>query len=157
VNKGCIGDSLIQRYAKKRKESLCRDDSGQYLILVDSPIGQFTVYLRAQGTAPDVVKITARSSARYPVTERSRLVEWVNRFNQGNQWMTATVQDAPDSPHVQVVGTNLLCVSGHKDFGAFRAFVDMSVVSGYKLFRSVDEEMKLPSAAELEQWFRISS
>jgi hypothetical protein len=152
-----IGDALIEKYARKLREWLFRDDSGQYLMQIDSPIGQFPVYLRSQGTGPDVVKITARSSARYPVTERTRLVEWVNRFNQGNQWLTATVLDAPDSPHVQVVGTNLMCVSGRKDFGAFRAFVDMSLVSAYKLFKAVDEEMNLPSPAELHEWFRISS
>jgi hypothetical protein len=152
-----IGDSLIEKYAKKLEEPLFRDDSGQYLVLVDSPIGQFPVYLKAQGTAPDVVKVTARWSARYPVTERTRLVEWVNRFNQGNQWLTATVQDAPDSPHVQVVGTNLLCVTGPRDFGPFRAFVDMSLLSAYKLFKAVDAEMELPSVSELDEWFHINS
>jgi hypothetical protein len=156
MNDAQIGDSLIEDYAKRLGECLFRDESGQYLV-VDSPIGQFAVYLRTQGTSPDVVKVTARWSGRYPVTERTRLVEWVNRFNQGNQWLTATVQDAPDSPHVQIVGTNLLCVSGPEDFGAFRAFVDMSLVSAYKLFKAVDAEMELPSASELDAWFRISS
>jgi hypothetical protein len=157
MSKTGIGDSLIEKYAKRLEEWLFRDDDGQYLMLVDTPLGQFPVYLRSQGTGPDVVKVSARSQARYPVTERTRLVEWVNRFNQGNQWMTATVQDAPDSPHVQVVATNLLCVTGHKDFGAFRAFVDMSLVSAYKLFKAADAEMALPTPTELEEWFRISS
>lgn len=157
MSKTGIGDALIEKYAKRLEEWLFRDDSGQYLMLVDTPLGQFPFYLRSQGTGPDVVKVSARSSARYPLTERTRLVEWVNQFNGGNQWMTATVQDATDSPHVQVIGTNLLCVSSLKDFGAFRSFVDMSLVSSYKLFKAVDEEMKLPSSAELEEWFRISN
>ena len=157
MSKTGIGDALIEKYAKRLGEPLFRDDTGQYLMLVDTPIGQFPFYLRSQGTGPDVVKVSARSSARYPLTERTRLVEWVNHFNQGNQWMTATVQDATDSPHVQVVATNLLCVSSPKVFGAFRAFVDMSLVSASKLFKAVDQKMGLPSPAELEEWFRISN
>ena len=61
MSKTGIGDALIEKYAKRLEEWLFRDNTGQYLMLVDTPLGQFPFYLRSQGTGPDVVKVSARA------------------------------------------------------------------------------------------------
>jgi Putative bacterial sensory transduction regulator len=152
-----IGQLMIKRYARTRGERLFRAYEGQYLILQDSARGHFPVYLRPHGSSPDAVELCARWSARLAHAERIRLLELVNRFNDRNQWLTASVRDTNDASALTVVGRSRFCITDEVDFGAFARFVDLSLASAAKLFEAVYAEMKLPSSAEIGRRFQISA
>jgi hypothetical protein len=89
--------------------------------------------------------------ARRAYTKRFRLHDCVNRFNDRNKLLTATVRESDDSSALGVVGNSRFWVRDEDDFGPFVRFVDMSLASAVKLVERVYEEMELPSAAELER------
>jgi hypothetical protein len=152
---------MIQRYAKMRRERLFHANGAEangeeangeeYVILQDSARGHFPVYLSARGSSPDVVQLRAHFSARCAHTKRFRLHDCVDRFNDRNKLLTATVRESHDSSALGVVGKSRFWVRDEGDFGPFVRFVDMSLASAVKLVERVYEEMKLPSAAELER------
>jgi hypothetical protein len=151
-----IGQLLIERYAKLRRERLFHANLGEangeeYVILQDSARGHFPVYLSARGSSPDVVQLRAHFLARRAHTKRFRLHDCVNRFNDRNKLLTATVRESDDSSALGVVGNSRFWVRDEDDFGPFVRFVDMSLASAVKLVERVYEEMELPSAAELER------
>jgi len=147
---------MIERYAKMRRERLFHstDDAAngeEYVILQDSARGHFPVYLSARGSSPDVVQLRAHFSARRAHTKRFRLHDCVNRFNDRDKLLTATVRESHDSSALGVVGGSRFWVRDEGDFGPFVRFVDMSLALAVQLVESVYEEMQLPSAAELER------
>jgi hypothetical protein len=161
-----VGQSLIERYAKTRSERLFRGD-GESLILHDSALGHFPVYMSARGSSPDLVTLRARWSARCAHTERIRLHECVNRFNVRNALLTASVHDSHDFSALAVVGNSRFWVRDEDDFRPFARFVDMSLASATKLFEDVYAEItravcasrkrsSLSSPAELERYFQLS-
>ena len=146
---------MIQRYAKMRRERLFHSNGEaangeEYVILQDSARGHFPVYLSARGSSPDVVQLRAHFSARRAHTKRFRLHDCVNRFNDRDKLLTATVRESHDSSALGVVGDSRFWVRDEGDFGPFVRFVDMSLALAVQLVESVYEEMQLPSAAELE-------
>jgi len=151
-----IGQVMIERYGELRGQRLFHADGGEYLLRRNSAAGQFHVYLRARGSSPDVVEFRARSFARFPHAERTRLLEWVNRFNDCIQWLPASVRSSRYSADLAVVGNSRFCVADEGDFGAFVRFADLFLAVAAKLFEGVDAEMKLPSPDELELWFQRS-
>ena len=147
---------MIQRYAKMRRERLFHSNGEaangeEYVILQDSARGHFPVYLSARGSSPDVVQLRAHFSARRAHTKRFRLHDCVNRFNDRDTLLTATVRESHDSSALGVVGDSRFWVRDEGDFGPFVRFVDMSLALAVQLVESVYEEMQLPSAAELER------
>ena len=147
---------MIERYAKVRRERLFHSNGEaangeEYVILQDSARGHFPVYLSARGSSPDVVQLRAHFSARRAHTKRFRLHDCVNRFNDRDKLLTATVRESHDSSALGVVGDSRFWVRDEGDFGPFVRFVDMSLASAVKLVERVYEEMELPSAAELER------
>jgi len=147
---------MIERYAKMRRERLFHsngeaDNGEEYVILQDSARGHFPVYLSARGSSPDVVQLRAHFSARRAHTKRFRLHDCVNRFNDRDKLLTATVRESHDSSALGVVGDSRFWVRDEGDFGPFVRFVDMSLALAVQLVESVYEEMQLPSAAELER------
>lgn len=147
---------MIQRYAKMRRERLFHSNGEaangeEYVILQDSARGHFPVYLSARGSSPDVVQLRAHFSARRAHTKRFRLHDCVNRFNDRDKLLTATVRESHDSSALGVVGDSRFWVRDEGDFGPFVRFVDMSLALAVQLVESVYEEMQLPSAAELER------
>ena len=147
---------MIERYAKMRRERLFHSNGEaangeEYVILQDSARGHFPVYLSARGSSPDVVQLRAHFSARRAHTKRFRLHDCVNRFNDRDKLLTATVRESHDSSALGVVGDSRFWVRDEGDFGPFVRFVDMSLASAVKLVERVYEEMELPSAAELER------
>ena len=152
---------MIERYAKMRRERLFRANvqeanvqganGEEYVILQDSARGHFPVHLSARGSSPDVVQLRAHFSARRAHTMRFRLHDCVNRFNDRNKLLTATVRESHDSSALGVVGNSRFWVRDEDDFGPFVRFVDMSLALAVKLVERVYEETKLPSAAELER------
>ena len=146
---------MIQRYAKMRRERLFHSNGEaangeEYVILQDSARGHFPVYLSARGSSPDVVQLRAHFSARRAHTKRFRLHDCVNRFNDRDKLLTATVRESHDSSALGVVGDSRFWVRDEGDFGPFVRFVDMSLALAVQLVENVYEEMQLPSAAELE-------
>jgi hypothetical protein len=115
------------------------------------------VYMGTRGSSPDVVTLRAHWSARCAHTERIRLDECVNRFNDRNKLLTASVRERHDSSALEVVGNSRFWVRDEDDFRPFVRFVDMSLASAVKLFEGVYAEMELPSAAELARWFQLSA
>jgi Putative bacterial sensory transduction regulator len=152
-----IGQLMINRYARTRGERLFRADDGGYLMLQDSARGHFPVYLRPHDSSPDVVELCARWSARLAHAERSRLLEWVNRFNDRNPWLTASVRDTNDASAPTVVGNSRFCITNEVDFGAFARFVDLSLASATKLFEGVYAEIKLSPSDDIERRFQVSA
>jgi hypothetical protein len=147
---------MIERNAKKRRERLFHStgeaaNGEEYVILQDSARGHFPVYLSARGSSPDVVQLRAHFSARRAHTKRFRLHDCVNRFNDRDKLLTATVRESHDSSALGVVGDSRFWVRDEGDFGPFVRFVDMSLALAVQLVESVYEEMQLPSAAELER------
>lgn len=147
---------MIERYAKVRRERLFHSNGeaangAEYVILQDSARGHFPVYLSARGSSPDVVQLRAHFSARRAHTKRFRLHDCVNRFNDRDKLLTATVRESHDSSALGVVGDSRFWVRDEGDFGPFVRFVDMSLALAVQLVESVYEEMQLPSAAELER------
>jgi len=147
---------MIERYAKVRRERLFHSNGEaangeEYVILQDSARGHFPVYLSARGSSPDVVQLRAHFSARRAHTKRFRLHDCVNRFNDRDKLLTATVRESHDSSALGVVGDSRFWVRDEGDFGPFVRFVDMSLALAVQLVESVYEEMQLPSAAELER------
>ena len=147
---------MIERYAKMRRERLFHStgeaaNGEEYVILQDSARGHFPVHLSARGSSPDVVQLRAHFSARRAHTMRFRLHDCVNRFNDRNKLLTATVRESHDSSALGVVGGSRFWVRDEGDFGPFVRFVDMSLALAVQLVESVYEEMQLPSAAELER------
>jgi hypothetical protein len=147
---------MIERYAKMRRERLFHStgeaaNGEEYVILQDSARGHFPVYLSARGSSPDVVQLRAHFSARRAHTKRFRLHDCVNRFNDRDKLLTATVRESHDSSALGVVGDSRFWVRDEGDFGPFVRFVDMSLALAVQLVESVYEEMQLPSAAELER------
>ena len=147
---------MIERYAKVRRERLFHSNGEaangeEYVILQDSARGHFPVYLSARGSSPDVVQLRAHFSARRAHTKRFRLHDCVNRFNDRNKLLTATVRESHDSSALGVVGDSRFWVRDEGDFGPFVRFVDMSLALAVQLVENVYEEMQLPSAAELER------
>jgi len=147
---------MIQRYAKMRRERLFHSNGEaangeEYVILQDSARGHFPVYLSARGSSPDVVQLRAHFSARRAHTKRFRLHDCVNRFNDRDKLLTATVRESHDSSALGVVGDSRFWVRDEGDFGPFVRFVDMSLALAVQLVENVYEEMQLPSAAELER------
>jgi hypothetical protein len=147
---------MIERYAKMRRERLFHSNGEaangeEYVILQDSARGHFPVYLSARGSSPDVVQLRAHFSARRAHTKRFRLHDCVNRFNDRDKLLTATVRESHDSSALGVVGDSRFWVRDEGDFGPFVRFVDMSLALAVQLVENVYEEMQLPSAAELER------
>jgi len=147
---------MIERYAKVRRERLFHSNGEaangeEYVILQDSARGHFPVYLSARGSSPDVVQLRAHFSARRAHTKRFRLHDCVNRFNDRDKLLTATVRESHDSSALGVVGDSRFWVRDEGDFGPFVRFVDMSLALAVQLVEGVYEEMQLPSAAELER------
>ena len=147
---------MIERYAKMRRERLFHSNGEaangeEYVILQDSARGHFPVYLSARGSSPDVVQLRAHFSARRVHTKRFRLHDCVNRFNDRDKLLTATVRESHDSSALGVVGDSRFWVRDEGDFGPFVRFVDMSLALAVQLVENVYEEMQLPSAAELER------
>jgi hypothetical protein len=147
---------MIERYAKMRRERLFHSNGEaangeEYVILQDSARGHFPVYLSARGSSPDVVQLRAHFSARRAHTKRFRLHDCVNRFNDRDKLLTATVRESHDSSALGVVGESRFWVRDEGDFGPFVRFVDMSLALAVQLVESVYEEMQLPSASELER------
>ena len=147
---------MIERYAKMRRERLFHSNGEaangeEYVILQDSARGHFPVYLSARGSSPDVVQLRAHFSARRAHTKRFRLHDCVNRLNDRDKLLTATVRESHDSSALGVVGDSRFWVRDEGDFGPFVRFVDMSLALAVQLVESVYEEMQLPSAAELER------
>jgi hypothetical protein len=147
---------MIERYAKMRRERLFHSNAEaangeEYVILQDSARGHFPVYLSARGSSPDVVQLRAHFSARRAHTKRFRLHDCVNRFNDRDKLLTATVRESHDSSALGVVGDSRFWVRDEGDFGPFVRFVDMSLALAVQLVENVYEEMQLPSAAELER------
>jgi hypothetical protein len=162
-----IGQLMIERYAKMRRERLFHSNGeaangAEYVILQDSARGHFPVYLSARGSSPtderlreeqraDVVELRAHFSARRAHTKRFRLHDCVNRFNDRDKLLTATVRESHDSSALGVVGDSRFWVRDEGDFGPFVRFVDMSLALAVQLVERVYEELQLPSAAELER------
>lgn len=147
---------MIERFAKMRRERLFHSNreaanGAEYVILQDSARGHFPVYLSARGSSPDVVQLRAHFSARRAHTKRFRLHDCVNRFNDRDKLLTATVRESHDSSALGVVGDSRFWVRDEGDFGPFVRFVDMSLALAVQLVESVYEEMQLPSATELER------
>ena len=147
---------MIQRYATMRGGRLFQPNSEESngkeaVILQDSARGHFPVYLSARGSSPDVIHLRAHWSARCAHSKRFRLHGCVNRFNDRNALLTATVRESHDSSALRVVGNGRFWVAGDDDFGPFVRFIDVSLASIVELFESVYEDMPLPSAAELER------
>jgi hypothetical protein len=147
---------MIERYAKMRRERLFHSNGeaangAEYVILQDSARGHFPVYLSARGSSPDVVQLRAHFSARRAHTKRFRLHDCVNRFNDRDNLLTATVRESHDASALEVVGDSRFWVRDEGDFGPFVRFVDMSLALAVQLVESVYEEMQLPSASELER------
>ena len=81
----------------------------------------------------------------------------MNRFNDRNALLTATVRESHDSSALRVVGNGRFWVAEDDDFGPFVRFIDVSLASIVELFESVYEEvLQLPSAAELERSLPIT-
>ena len=147
---------MIERFAKMRRERLFHSNGeaangAEYVILQDSARGHFPVYLSARGSSPDVVQLRAHFLARHAHTKRFRLHDCVNRFNDRDKLLTATVRESHDSSALGVVGDSRFWVRDEGDFGPFVRFVDMSLALAVQLVEIVYEEMQLPSAAELER------
>jgi hypothetical protein len=140
---------MIERYAKMRRERLFRPNGDESVLLQDSARGHFPVYLSARGSSPDVVQLRAHTSAGCAHTERFRLHEFVNRFNDRNKLLTASVREWHESSPLGVVASARFWVRDDDDFRPFVRFVDMSLAAAVKLVESVYEEMQAPSAAEL--------
>jgi len=104
----------------------------------------------------DLVELRAHWSARCVQSNRVRLHECVNRFNDRNKLLTASVRESHLSPALTVVGKSRFWIRDDDDFRPFVRFIDMSLASAVKLFEFVYEEMNVPSAAELERSLRLT-
>jgi hypothetical protein len=89
----------------------------------------------------------------FPVAERGRLLELVNRWNDGNQWLSASIRAGQGAGRLRIVGNSRLSITGDGDFAVFARMADLAIASAAKLFEELDTEMKLPSAEQLEKWF----
>jgi hypothetical protein len=157
---------MIERYAKTRRERLFRASGEEFVILQDSARGHFPAYLGARGSSTDerlreerladLVELRAHWSARCVQSNRVRLHECVNRFNDRNKLLTASVRESHLSPALTVVGKSRFWIRDDDDFRPFVRFIDMSLASAVKLFEFVYEEMNVPSAAELERSLRLT-
>jgi hypothetical protein len=183
-----IGQLMIERYAKTRRERLFRASGEESVILQDSARGHFPVYLGARRSSTDerlreerqaderlreerqaderlreerqaderlreerqadLVQLRAHWSARSLQSNRVQLHECVNRFNDRNKLLTASVRESHFSPALAVVGKSRFWVTDDDDFRPFVRFIDMSLASAVKLFEFVYDEMLVPSAAE---------
>lgn len=146
------GQRMIERYFRKRGYRIYRAFDGECLAIVASAAGVFRVYMRVSSASPDVVKLRARTSVDFPVAERGRLLELVNKWNDGNQWLSASIRDGQES-RLRIVGNSRLSITGDGDFAVFARMADLAIASAAKLFEELDTEMKLPSAEQLEKWF----
>ena len=151
-----FGQALIERYAKTRRERLFHSNGNEFVILQDSARGHFPVYMRARDSSPDVVSLRARWSAGFAHAERIRVHELVNRFNDRNKWLTASIRETHDRSALRVVGNFRFWVRDEVDFAAFVRFVDLSLAAATKLFEAVYAEATLSSPAELERCFQLS-
>jgi hypothetical protein len=147
------GQRMIERYFRKRGYRIYRADDGECLAIVASAAGVFRVYMRMSTATPDVVKLRARTAVDFPVAERGRLLELVNRWNDGNQWLSASIRAGQAASRLRIVGNSRLSITGDGDFAVFARMADLAIASAAKLFEELDTEMKLPSAEQLEKWF----
>lgn len=149
--------TLIEGYLKARGYRRFRAADGECVITVASEAGSFPLYLRPSASSAPAIKVRARSGRAFPHAERVRLLEAVNRFNDHNGWLTASVRDTADGARLRVVGNSRFAVDEDTDMQTFSRFVDRSMVSAVILFEAIQEEMKLPSPQELKQWFERTS
>lgn len=94
-----------------------------------------------------------RGLGQFPTAERGRLLEWVNRWNDHNPWLTASVRRTADGSQLRIVGNSTLFVVLDSEFPVLRRSVDLSLGAALKLFEAVNDGMVLPSTTQLEQWF----
>lgn len=137
---------MIKRYAQTRSERLFRASGGESLMLQDSARGHFPVYLSSRGSSPDVVTLRAHWS-RCARTERIRLHERVNRFNDRNKLLTASICESHGTSALEVVGKSRFWVRDEDDFAPLSRFIDMSLASAVRLFEGLYAEVRLSSAA----------
>lgn len=152
MNSTGIGPALIEKYLRMRGFRRYRADDGECMIAVASDAGAFRFYLRPS-TSAEVVKVRARSDRRLPGEQRARLLEVANRFNDHNQWLTASVREGTDAGYLRVVGNSRFWVTDGTDLDTFARFVDMSLASAAALFEAVDAELQLPTPEQLQRWF----
>lgn len=148
-----IGQVMIERYLREQRYRFFRAEDGECLVFMSSKAGPFQLHLRTRNGAPNVVKFGVRAGLRFPLEERGRLLEWVNRWNDQNQWLTASVRPTTDGSQLRVVGNSTLFVVLDSEFAVLRRFADLSLASATKLFEAVNNEMALPSPTQLEEWF----
>ena len=148
-----IGQAMIERYLHERRYRFFRAEDGECLVFISSKAGPFQVYLGAGSSAPNVVKLRARPGLQFPTAERSRLLEWANRWNDRNPWLTASVRRTADGSHLRIVGNSTLFVVLDSEFPVLRRSIDLSLGAALRLFEAVNDEMVLPSATQLERWF----
>lgn len=148
-----IGQLLIEKYLREQGYRFFRAEDGECLVFISSKAGPFQVHMRTRSGAPNVVKFGARAGMRFPLAERGRLLELVNRWNDQDPWLTASVRPTADGSQLRVVGNSTFFVVLDAEFPVLRRFADLSLASALKLFELLNSEMRLPSAAQLEEWF----
>lgn len=148
-----IGSVMIERYLRERRYRFFRSDDGEYLVFISSQAGQFPVYMLSRSSDPNVVTLRARTQAQFPHAERGRLLEWVNRWNDKNPWLTASVRPTTDGSRLRVVGHSPFFVVVDSEFPVLRRFADLAFAAALKLFEAVRTELVVPSPAQLEAWF----
>lgn len=144
---------MIERYLGERRYRFFRADDGECLVFISSQAGPFPVYLQARSSDPNVVKLRARTEVQFSHAERSRLLEWVNRWNENNAWLTASVRPTADGSHLRIVGNSTFFVVVDSEFPVLRRFADLALAAALKLFEAVKTELVLPSPSQLEKWF----
>ena|SRR6185312_1323017 len=127
---------MIERYAKTRGERLFHASGGESLMLHDSARGHFPVYLSVRGSSPDVVTLRAHWS-RCARTERIRLHEYVNHFNEHDALLTASVCESHGTSALEIVAKSRFWVRDDDDFRPFVRFVDRSLAAAARLFEAI--------------------
>ena len=144
---------MIERYLREQGYRFFRAEDGECLVFMSSKTGPFQLYLRTRSGAPNVVKFGVRTGLQFPSGERGRLLELVNRWNDQNPWLTASVRPTADGSQLRVVGNSTFFVVLDSEFAVLRRFADLSLGAALKLFEAVNAEMTLPSTTQLEEWF----
>jgi hypothetical protein len=129
------GANLIENYLQSRGSRYFRGHhDGEFFYVANTRPRRLHVHLEITPTHGDVLVIRVAPSCFFPATERARLTEFADAWNQQNRGVTATLHDSSDPQRIGVVAGRSQWIPEGADFDAFASFVDATLADAIDLF-----------------------
>lgn len=152
-----FGTAMIEQYLRARSWHFFCDEYGDFLVLITSGARELQVRLCANGSHGDVFAIVVRTAEKFPVSDRGRLLEAVNRWNREKRWPKSFVQETSDATTLRIIGENSFPLMDGVHFELFATLADFTINTAARMFEYIAELLAVPSAETLEGWLRRTS